>query len=215
MLPDLRLHGESKNFGPPHTIERAAQDICELARRVGGITRLVGHSLGSKVATIAAHELEHEENLTSLWLIDGTPSAEPDGWERSSGAQVIVALKELGQEFGSREHFLKSLQESGFSNAIAVWLAMNLESTVHGKAYFTLDLDAIESLLRDYFEVDTWNRLQAMHNLDRHLVVGGNSNVVGQEDQHRFSEFGKVHTIENAGHWVHIDQSKALLDLLT
>lgn len=213
VLPDLRLHGESRDFEPPHTIESAAHDVVQLARSVEGVTRLVGHSLGSKIATVAAHELEG--TLKSLWLIDGTPSAEPDGWARSSGARVTETLKSLGQAFDSREAFLKKLEEAGQSKGIASWLAMNLESTAGGGARFTLDLDAIETLLRDYFKVDNWNRLETTHGVERHLVVGAGSDVVPDGDQQRFAEFGEVHTIEGAGHWVHVDAPDALLDLLT
>ena len=215
VLPDLRLHGESQGIAGPHTIESAAQDVVQLAQQIGIVTRIIGHSLGSKVATVAAFELQAQTNLESLWLIDGTPSVESNGWERSSGAKVVSTLRRLGQEFASRESFLKQLQDAGFSKAVAIWLAMNLQSTVHGKARFSLDLDAIEELLRDYFRVDNWNRLQTMEGVERHLVVGAASDVVSADDQRRFSEFGQVHTIENAGHWVHVDQPKALLRLLS
>lgn len=215
ILPDLRLHGDSQDFEPPHTIDAAANDVVRLARAFGGVTRIIGHSLGSKVATVAAYDLKDDASLRSLWLIDGTPSAEPGGWQRSSGAQVLEALRKLGTDFESRERFLSQLQAEGFSKATAAWLAMNLQSTVHGHAHFGLDLDAVEELLSGYFDVDNWNRLETMADIEKHLVVGGDSDVVTQDDQRRFAELGEVHTIDNAGHWIHVDQPKALLALLS
>lgn len=224
-LPDLRLHGDSQGFAPPHSIAAAADDVVTLVRKLGGVTRLIGHSLGSKVATVAAHKLAahklvasdgaHESVLRSLWLIDGTPSAEPGGWQRSSGARVLDTLRKLGTEFETRERFLTQLQGEGFSKAIAEWLAMNLQSTVRGRAHFGLDLDAVEELLSGYFDVDNWNRLETLTNIDKHLVVGADSDVVSRADQARFAALGEVHTIEGAGHWVHVDQPQALLKLLS
>src|SRR5262245_19306726 len=73
-LIDLRQHGNSQNFAPPHTVEAAAADLSELARHLGEEPfAMLGHSFGGKVALMYARE--HGQNLTQLWLIDSTPDA--------------------------------------------------------------------------------------------------------------------------------------------
>src|SRR5437667_10900659 len=51
VLADLRLHGDSQGFSPPHTLDAAAADIDELGRTLGfSFDAVLGHSLGGKVA---------------------------------------------------------------------------------------------------------------------------------------------------------------------
>src|SRR5262245_3630298 len=61
LLVDLRLHGESVGFPPPHTVEAAAHDIVEALPAVlpAGATAagVVGHSFGGKVGIVLAGEL--------------------------------------------------------------------------------------------------------------------------------------------------------------
>src|SRR5690242_5162179 len=50
LLVDLRLHGESPGFPPPHTVEAAARDVAEALPDIPGRTRaILGHSFGGKV----------------------------------------------------------------------------------------------------------------------------------------------------------------------
>src|SRR5207247_9427860 len=51
VLADLRLHGDSQGFSPPHTLDAAATDVDGLGRALGfPRDAALGHSLGGKVA---------------------------------------------------------------------------------------------------------------------------------------------------------------------
>src|SRR5690606_9002126 len=92
LLVDLRLHGESRDFPPPHTLAAAAGDVAEALRDLpsGSVRAVLGHSFGGKVGIELARQgpggsLEH------LFVVDSTPSARPDG-RGSSGVRHIVEL---------------------------------------------------------------------------------------------------------------------------
>jgi esterase len=50
VLVDLRGHGASQGFAPPHTLAAAAADVEALSREIGlEIAGVAGHSFGGKV----------------------------------------------------------------------------------------------------------------------------------------------------------------------
>src|SRR5688500_632620 len=77
-LLDLRQHGSSQGFPPPHTLISAANDLAALAQELkekpAGV---LGHSFGGKVALLYA--AAHGEHLEQVWMIDSTPDAKPPG----------------------------------------------------------------------------------------------------------------------------------------
>ena len=214
VLADLRLHGDSLEAQPPHTIAAAGQDVAELIEKIGGVQCLIGHSLGSKVATAAA-DLRNQAGHPpeQLWLIDGAPSADPAAARSSEGMAVLDKLKSLGRVFDSRESFVQTVVKEGLSEPIAQWLAMNLRQQPGGDVEFALDLDAIAQLLSDYFAYDGWHALERLDRTARHLVVGALSQSVGEGDQRRFTQIGQLHRIEEAGHWVHVQRPKAVTSM--
>ena len=96
---------------------------------------------------------------------------------------------------------------------------MNLRS--QGDEYlFRLDVSAIEEMLRDYATLDLWKAVEEpKRRLRRDLVVGADSNILSEQDLSRAKALEKsgdfhLHVIENAGHWIHVDQPDALTELL-
>src|SRR5688500_19013260 len=81
LLVDLRLHGESRDLLPPHTLAAAARDVAlAVEARGGGVRAVLGHSFGGKVAIALAGELAGAANgpLDDLFVVDSTPGARPD-----------------------------------------------------------------------------------------------------------------------------------------
>src|SRR5688572_9540342 len=59
VLVDLRLHGDSTGFPPPHTVAAAAADVHELFSVVPGPVRgVLAHSFGGKVALSLAERVK-------------------------------------------------------------------------------------------------------------------------------------------------------------
>lgn len=220
VLVDLRMHGESQALAGPHTLEAAAWDLIEVARTLDGrLTAVVGHSFGGKVALELARLAP--EGIEELWVLDSNPGARPDGRGSESTQRVVTELGSLKRRWASRDAFVDHLAAAGYDRGLGQWLAMNLERIDDGEYELRLDLAAIASLLDDYFARDLWPVFEdppgTMH---AHLVIGTRSTVLDANDraraEHAASQNDRVHvhTID-AGHWIHVEASDALIRLLT
>ncbi|MBX3271157.1 MAG: alpha/beta hydrolase [Sandaracinaceae bacterium] len=216
LLVDLRAHGGSRALPPPDTLEAAAADLVPLVteRRIAAV---IGHSFGGKVALALsrAHPPPH------LFLVDSLPSAQPERVGRDEGPdRVIGMLESLPARFADRVAFHTHVEGLGYSRALAGWLGQNLEPTDGGLA-FGLDLSRIRALLADYFARDLWDALDPpAGETVAHVIIAGRSDVYGEADRARAAALAarharvRVHVLEHADHWVHVDDPGGLAALV-
>src|SRR5262245_5944599 len=108
-LIDLRQHGSSQNFAPPHTLAAAAADLSQLARELNEEPAVVlGHSFGGKVALMYARE--HGAQLEQVWIVDSTPEARAPG---GSAWQMLQLVRAAPREYKSREELVPYLEQNG------------------------------------------------------------------------------------------------------
>ncbi|MBX3198481.1 MAG: alpha/beta hydrolase [Labilithrix sp.] len=225
LLVDIRLHGDSQDIPPPHTIEAAARDIVEAIPDVAGVGRtpvrgVLGHSFGGKVGIELARQLAAAPNgpLDALIVVDSTPGARPD-FRGSSGVRHIVELlTELPEAFPDRNAFTAWAEERGVSRPTAMWLAMNVRPVPNTTRFeFRLDIPSIRAMMDDYFARDLWPVLEAPPgHMKTRLIAGGDSEVLDDADRERGRALPSVSVdvIPNAGHWVHVDAPDALRELV-
>ncbi len=219
VLVDLREHGESRGFAPPHTIESAANDLLSLEALVPApIVGVLGHSFGGKVAV---RWFSQVMDVEEMWLIDSLPGPRLLLEGPGGVLEVIETLEGLPGSFEDRDEFVSSLERAGHDRGVARWLAMNLARQADGRSAFSLDLRAMRELLTDYARTDLWPVLEEPRaGAQIHAVLGGKSAVYGAEDKSRLQRVAErnpileVHVIEGAGHSVHVDAPEALLALL-
>ena len=213
VLADLRQHGGSQGFDPPHTIEAAAADLdgIEVA---GEVKAVMGHSFGGKVAL--AHAASRE-SVEQVWVVDSTPAVrEPEG----SAWNMLRILRALPEEFDERETAVEALVERRVSRPIALWMTSNLDRTDDGRYRWAIDLDDMEALLRDFFRTDLWHVVEEPPaRLTVHLIRATESSILGDADQERIRaaamRTGRVwlHEVEG-GHWLNADNPDAVVALL-
>lgn len=221
ILVDLREHGESLGLPAPHTLRAAANDVIELERAldlpIGGA---LGHSFGGKV--VLEWLRSRQNQTTEAWIIDSSPSPSAANRDTTATAEVIRTLGALPRQWTSREAFIAAMVEAGQPQPMAQWLAMNLRRTDDGGRAFGPDLAIVRDLIEDYARTNSWDVLEALPDrstLD--LVIGGRSAVFSTSDRERVEHMAErnssisVHVIEEAGHWVHVDATDALVALLT
>jgi esterase len=216
LLIDLRLHGDSPAFEPPHTLASAAEDVARSIESIEGATGtdvagILGHSFGGKVALALA-----TRGPRQIWIIDSTPDArEPSG----SAWEMLRHVRDLPTTFASRAEAVAGLERHGWKTAIATWMATNLRY-VDGQFRWTLDFDAMESLLRSFFDTDLWSIVeQPAAGVDIHFVKGAESSLLTEAACARIERAGaasgRVHLHRLAGgHWLHTDNPQGILDLL-
>lgn len=219
LLVDLRLHGESRGFAPPHTIEAAARDVVEVARGRGEVRAVLGHSFGGKVGIEIARQLEGAGGaLEHLFVIDSTPSARPDHRGSESVRVIVDILTELPESFADRGAFTSWVEGRGVTRPTAMWLAMNVRPVPGTDRFaFPLDLASIRAMLDDFFARDLWRVLERPPaGMETHFVVGGASEVVDEADLDRARRCPQltIDVIPDAGHWVHVDAPARLLQIV-
>jgi len=214
VVADLRLHGRSGAGRPPHTVEAAALDVvAALAGRGIAPAAVSGHSFGSKVAFRVAELLPAPPR--TVWLLDADPGARPAAAGTSLVLGVIAALRTLPRSYERREEFTGALTARGFSESLAGWLGKNLVREGSGLR-LPLDLDAIEAVLADFHAVDLWPRIPRAP-FEIHAVIGGRSDAFGAPARARLAAAAgsgvlRLHEIPEAGHWLHIDAPRELLE---
>jgi esterase len=216
ILPDLRLHGASPGFHPPHTLAAAAGDVAALIESQGlNVSALLGHSYGGKVALALARD--HGEGIVQTWVIDSTLEVrEPSG----SAWRLIEAVRSLPRRFSSREELVEGLSGHGYPAPLANWLGMNLQRDGDGLSW-KLDWDGVEEMLRDYFVRDLWSVVEdPPEGMAMHVVRAGDSDSIGDGDAARIRRAGErtgathLHVVEG-GHWINVDNPAAVVDLLS
>jgi esterase len=215
LLVDLRMHGGSQGFEPPHTLAAAAADVEALVEHLDfHAAAVLGHSFGGKVALVYAGH--HAQELRQCWVVDSTLEVrEPSG----SAWRMIEAVRSLPPEFPSRKEAVAGIEAQGYSTPIAQWMAMNLEP-VDGVYRWRLDFDGVEQMLRDYFRTDVWDWVESPpEGMEMHVVKATQSDAVDDEAAARIEAANErhgrthLHRIEG-GHWINTDNPEAVLRLL-
>lgn len=224
VLVDLRNHGASTPAPPPQTLAACAADLVALSdhlrtRGMPAPRSIVGHSFGGKVALEASPCLRFGSG-DQVFLLDSNPGAFVPQ-EDHEVLRVIRAVRSVSMPAASRAEVVQRLQGQGMSSGLANWMTTNLkrEEDVYR---WRFDLDAIELLLEDYFAVDAWPAIEAaVAGPDIHFVVAENSDRFNPALRQRAAQAAArraqvfLHMIPNAGHWLHVDNPAALLDLLS
>jgi pimeloyl-ACP methyl ester carboxylesterase len=215
LLLDLRAHGASPTMAPPHTVAAAAGDVGAFEDATGWhASAVAGHSFGGKVAL--AHAATGRDRLQQVWVIDSTPETrEPSG----SAWRLIEVVRSLPPSFVSRAEAASGIEASGYSRSVAVWMASNLEHR-EGRYHWRLDYAVMESLLRDFFQTDLWQVVEAPpEDMEIHFVKASASSVLSEDGCRRIEAAGRasgrvfLHRVEG-GHWLTTDNPAAILALL-
>jgi esterase len=226
LLIDLRLHGDSLGFAPPHTLASVAADVettIEALAAPGSagdpgatsvVTAVLGHSFGGKVALALAAPLA--DTLAQIWVIDSTPEVrEPAG----SAWDLLQHVRALPATFATRPEAIAALEQRGWSTGLATWMATNLRFS-DGQFRWTLDFDGMEALLRSFFDTDLWHVVeQPPGRVDVHFVKAESSHTLTEDACARIARahdtHGRVHLHRLAGgHWLNVDNPQGILALL-
>ncbi|HEY1954929.1 MAG TPA: alpha/beta hydrolase [Polyangiaceae bacterium] len=220
VLVDLRKHGGSQDFAPPHNLRACVDDLLALEREIGPAHGVLGHSFGGKVAL---EYLFARKDLEVAWIVDSAPGARPDRRGSETTTRIVTMLDTLPERFATREAFIDYVQRQGNERSIAMWLAMNVRPAPDGNGYtMRVDVAAMRALLDDYFARDAWPILEDPARTTKvHLVAGGLSKVLDTGERAMAQRLATgspgrswLHVIPAAGHWVHVDAPVEFLELI-
>lgn len=215
VLVDLREHGGSRGFPPPHTLTAMAADLRELAQFLGVRTdAILGHSFGGKVALTYARDYPGE--VDQLWIVDSTPEARPPG---GSAVRMLESVRRHPGPFATRGELVSALEAEGWATGVAQWMSSNL-SPGEGGYRWALDFEVMSALLEDFFATDLMHVIEEPpEGLEIHVLRATRSDVLSDEVAARIEAAARrtgrvwLHEVEG-GHWLNADNPAAVVELL-
>lgn len=210
---DLRGHGQSPSLEPPHTLQACVEDLDRLAHTLPARpSAILGHSFGGKVALLYGDDPTH--GIDQVWVVDSTPSR---GSNAGSVRGILEVLRDAPGPFDSRDEGVQAVRDHGYPEAVARWMATNLEPRDETYAW-RLDPDQMEELLEDFLRTDAWPAVERAQGPELHFIRGTESGILDEEGCHRIRSAGlgtdRVHLHDvKGGHWLNAENPEGLVDL--
>jgi esterase len=208
VTPDLRNHGKSFHH-PDISYPLMADDVSDLIATLGiAPCGIIGHSMGGKVAM---ELLIHNDNAVSRTMVlDIANRTYPP-----VHLPLLEAMRGLKlEEMETRGDIDSGLAKSIPDPAIRRFLLKNVDREPGGRFAWKLNLDA---LFNNYERIAGGVHLHHPMANDICFVRGSLSNYLGPEDVASLKAIfpaARFNTIEGAGHWIHADQPKKLLEMV-
>jgi pimeloyl-ACP methyl ester carboxylesterase len=211
VLPDLTGHGDSPPLTPEADLRSVARDVLQTLAKteLAPPYSVVGHSLGGRVA-LAMLDVDAAV-LRDVTLLDISPSR--IGFAGHGHTLVAEAFARVPATFPRREDARTALESEGLAKPMADWLLTNLKPQADGFGW-RVDRQALLDMRPLINAMDLWSVAERYADRIR-CVRGGRSDYVSDEDVARLRALGcSVTTIEDAGHFIHVDQPARLVELL-
>jgi pimeloyl-ACP methyl ester carboxylesterase len=229
-LMDLRHHGKSNAIYNPSdadTLENAAKDVLETIKHIhpGPVDRIIGHSLGGKVALESAKQMDDQP--CQVWTLDSFPFSFDESSKRNALGvlKVLETIEGIVQPLESREELYEILDNFGFSKSLQQWLGSNLVGNQDEGYVWNFHIPGAFDLYRDYSRSDFSDFLSSpghhSFNLIRALQSGGwdGESIEKLQKLHKIKGIDgggtHVHELDNAGHWLHAENPQGLCQLMS
>ncbi|HFD11262.1 MAG TPA: alpha/beta fold hydrolase [Crenotrichaceae bacterium] len=205
---DLRNHGESPHHQIMNYQVMAADVLGYMNSQRIQAASVLGHSMGGKVAMWMV--LSHPDRVQSLIVIDIAPVDYANHF-----TQIFKALKHVPlQEITSRQQAENSMQEYIQEPLVRQFLLQNMVNR-EGHYRWRIPLDYIEAAISSIIAFPAINHLQP-YTKPVMFIRGGQSCYLETQHHQKIKllfPVATITTIENAGHWVHVEQPQQVLDL--
>ena len=203
---DLRNHGRSFH-DDVMTYSKMSEDIVNLMDHLNlPKAHLIGHSMGAKA--VAQLALSQADRVQTATVIDILPLEYERGHDAVLSALNDVDIKSLDSR---REVEAEMLRHLNGEKSTALFLMKSLQRSLKGGFNWRFNL---EVLTRDYDQIRGGVTGQPFKGPTL-FVMGGNSKYITMDGWIATSELfprADLVEIENAGHWVHVDQGDILLE---
>ncbi len=206
ILPDQRNHGRS-----PHAEEISypllASDLKEfLSEQWIFDAHIMGHSMGGKTAMQFA--LDYPDMTRSVISVDMGPGKYDRKHDFVFEALNAVPIEEIEERSQAREILEQHLEDK----SVVLFLLKNLKRKKSGGYEWKMNLPV---LYREYEKILAAIESEHAYDGPALFVHGERSQYVEEENTDEIERLfpkARIHTIKNAGHWVHAEQPDALLN---
>jgi len=205
-MVDQRDHGrsdKSTEFG----YELLAHDLKNFCDQQGlEKVNLIGHSMGGKTAMTFANI--YPEMVDKLMVVDIAPKEYTGGHEFIFDAILSVPIDEVTERSEVDDILSKTIKQIGVRQFLMKNLSRKKEGGFEWKANFQLLHDS-------YDKIKGMPQIIKGIDIETMFLRGELSDYISQEDDILIKEYfpkAQVKTISGAGHWVHAEKPKELLD---
>ena len=206
---DLPGHGSSPPLPPDADSDLLARDVLTSAGTLGLAPplRLVGHSLGGRVALALARR--EPTAVAAVTLLDIAPGPFAGGGEVGRVLEILMAAPATAVSRAAGREWLVG---AGLSPALADWLLLNLEPA-DGGFRWKVDRPALAALHARITAEDLWPAVEGPRAYAVRCVRAGASGYVSDADVRRLQAAGcAVATVEGVGHFLHAERPEAVAD---
>jgi esterase len=204
---DLRNHGRSP-WSDNWSYKYMAEDVLEYLNAHNISSAFVlGHSMGGKVAMQLA--VDHPKRIEKLIVVDIGPKKYP-----THHRSIVDALKSIDfTQMEKRSDIEGALEPKIQDLGTRQFLLKNVHRTSDGFAW-RFNLNVIDQQLEEVGQ-----SLEPDESFDSPalFIRGGKSGYILDDDLpaiHRHFPLMELKTIEGAGHWVHAEKPKEILDVV-
>lgn len=205
-VPDLRNHGASPHAEGMDYQAMAADLIALLDHLQWPQIRLIGHSMGGKVAMTLA--MTQPERVSALLVADIAPAPYPDRHTRALDAMEALPLADISSRQDADARLAAFIPEAHLRQ----FLLQNLVSTSAGYRW-RVNLPAIRANLPTLMASPHLKELPPYPG-DTLFLAGEHSDYIRPEHYpaigHCFPA-AHIRTVHGAGHWLHVDQPKVFM----
>jgi len=206
---DQRNHGMSPH-SDDFSYQLMADDLLEYMDETGlESANIIGHSMGGKVAMLFA--CQHPEKVERLISVDISPKAYPLHHQ-----SILAGLNSLDFSIlNSRGAADAALAKTIDNLAVRQFLLKSLYWKEKGKLALRFNLKAIETNIAMVGEA-LYDDAEFMG--ETLFISGGQSNYITPDDEaliHHHFPLAHLHTIQDAGHWVHAEAPEQFADVST
>lgn len=207
-LIDQRNHGKS-----PHTADfdyyLLAEDIANLIEKESIQPYILGHSMGGKTAMQLS--MDYPSLIKKLIVVDIAPKNYPPGHDDIFKAFFSIDLETLENRKEADEILAKTISEWG----VRQFLLKNLTKK-EGKYRWKANVQAI---FENYDQIiaNSVGPFQQFDNPTLFIKGGKSPRYIEYDDWPEVLNYfpdARLETVEGAGHWVHAEKPKELLDLV-
>lgn len=205
---DQRNHGKSPHH-PVIDYPSMAEDLYDFMLDHDLATaNVLGHSMGGKTAMQFA--LTYPEKVNKLIVVDIAPKAYKGGHQLIFEALFDVNLDDVTNRKDAEAILAKKIEEPG----VRLFLLKNLSRKKEGGYQWKMNLPAID---KHYFDILKAIETDSSFENPSLFIGGGQSKYIKPTDHEMIYALfpnSTIEMVENAGHWVHAEAPKELLNLV-
>lgn len=203
---DLRNHGGSPHRSP-HNYDEIAADLAAVIEDLGGQADLLGHSMGGKAAMMLA--LTQPAKVRKLIVADIAPVAYAHDHTNHIEIMRNLDLTDITRRSEADARLAAVLPDPG----LRAFFLQSLDLS-NGPSW-KLALDILE---RDMDKIIGWPDVSGQFTGPALFVAGEASDYLTEAHHAKIvSHFSEAtfHTIPGAGHWLHAEQPRAFVDVIS